>query len=234
VFSLRWFCTGKRKPDNQPPASSKKIKLSNGIAAPATVDQESTSVFVGKLSWNVDDEWLSSEFVECGDVVSAQVQMDRVSGKSRGFGYVHFATPEAAQKALALDGKMIDGRPIRVDRSTPPDKTKARENRAKAFGDTQNEPSATLFVGNLSFSVVEDTLYDVFGEFGSIKGVRLPKDRESGDAKGFGYVEFTHVEDAQKALEAMNGKDVNGRAVRLDYTKPRDFGGNGAGSRVIS
>lgn len=160
--------------------------------------------------------------------------MDRNTGKSRGFGYVHFTTAEAAQKALTLDGKEIDGRPIRVDLSTPFDKNKAQENRAKAFGDKISEPSATLYVGNLSYRTVEDTLYEVFGDYGDVKAVRLPTDRETGEAKGFGYVEFNDVKSAKQAFEAMNGKDIDGRPVRLDYNKPKQGANAGfsAGGRV--
>jgi nucleolin len=227
VYSPVCEFAAKRKAAEASVVPPKKLKLANGNATPGITagQEESKSVFVGKLSWNVDDQWLSTEFAECGEVVSAHVQTDRNTGQSRGFGYVHFTTAEAAQKALDLDGKEIDGRPIRVDVSTPPDKSKARENRAKTFGDAVSEPSETLFVGNLSFSTVEDTLYEAFGEYGSVKNVRLPTDRETGNPKGFGYVEFSDIEEAKKAFEAMSGKDVDGRSIRVDFTKPRDAGG---------
>ena len=80
---------------------------------------EPRTVFVGQLSWNVDNDWLESEFAECGSVVSARVVMDRETGRSRGFGYVEFATSEEATKALEFNGKDVDGRNIKVDLSLP-------------------------------------------------------------------------------------------------------------------
>lgn len=188
----------------------------------------SLTIFVGRLSWSVDDDRLAQEFASCGEVESAHVQTDRESGKSRGFGYVRFTTAEAVEKALLMNGTEIDGRPVNIDRSTAPDKNKARENRAKTFNDETSPPSATLFVGNLSFGVSEDTIWQFFNEYG-VKSVRLPTDRETGRPKGFGYVEFEDVDGAKKAFAASNGADIEGRNIRLDYSQPRDS--NGGGSR---
>ncbi|KAH7912474.1 hypothetical protein BJ138DRAFT_791249 [Hygrophoropsis aurantiaca] len=199
---------GKRKAENQDAAPPKKVKLANGDAAATSSEQEIKSIFVGRLSWNVDNDWLAQEFAVCGEVESAHVQMDRNTGKSRGFGYVHFTTAEAVEKAIAMNGMEIDGRPVNIDKSNPPDKSAAREKRAQVFGDEQSAPSATLFVGNLSFGVNEDALWEVFG---------------------FAYVEFSDIETAKKAHGAMNGQDLDGRALRLDFSQPRDSSGGGRG-----
>lgn len=156
------------------------------------------------------------------------MQLDRDSGKSRGFGYVHFKTAEAVEKALLMNGTEIDGRAVNIDRSNPPNKSQARENRAKAFGDEVSPPSNTLFVGNLSFGVTEDTVWSFFNDYG-VKNVRLPTDRETGRPKGFGYVEFEDIEGAKKAFEASNGAEIEGRNIRLDYSQPRDASGGGGG-----
>ncbi|KAL4082140.1 hypothetical protein V8B97DRAFT_1927729 [Scleroderma yunnanense] len=221
----------KRKADTEEAvAPTKKVKFADGIATPAaTSDQETKGIFVGKLSWNVDNDWLAQEFSSCGEVESAHVQMDRNTGRSRGFGYVHFKSADAIEKALAMDGKEIDGRPIRVDKSTPPDKKAATEKRAQAFGDQQSPPSSVLFVGNLSFNASEDTLWETFGEHGDVKSVRIPTDRESGRPKGFAYVEFSDVEAAKKANETLQGLEIDGRSIRLDFSQPRDSASGGGG-----
>ena len=183
---------------------------------------------MGRLSWSVDNDRLAQEFAHCGEVESANVQMDRESGRSRGFGYVRFTTSEAVEKALLMNGQEIDGRAVNIDRSTAPDKSQARDKRAQAFGDQTNPPSSTLFVGNLSYNVSEDTVWSFFNDYG-VKSVRLPTDRDSGRPKGFGYVEFEDVDGAKKAFEAKNGADIEGRSVRLDYSQPRDSSGGGRG-----
>ncbi|KAJ3873021.1 hypothetical protein F5051DRAFT_463216 [Lentinula edodes] len=196
--------------------------------APVVNEEEVKSIFVGQLSWNVDNDWLGQEFANCGEVVSATVQMDRNTGRSRGFGYVHFTSSDAVTKALEMNGKEIDGRPVKVDKSTPPNKDSVREKRAQTFGDQTSPPSHTLFVGNLSFSANEDSVWEFFNDYG-VKTVRLPTDRETGKPKGYGYVEFDDIEGAKKAFEAMSGQELDGRSVRLDYSQPRDSAGGGRG-----
>lgn len=132
---------------------------------------ESATLFVGKLSWNVDDEWLKSEFASFGEIVRANVVTDRQSGRSKGFGYVEYETPAIAKKAMEeMNGKEIDGRAVNIDISTP--RAPNPNSRAKAFGDTVSAESKVLFVGNVSFDADEDTLWSVFGEHGDVVSVR--------------------------------------------------------------
>lgn len=227
-----FFSAGKRKAEDDAPAPAKKAKIANGDAeGEGEGAGEVKTVFVGRLSWNVDNDWLAQEFAECGEVVSARVQMDRNTGRSRGFGYVTFATSAAVEAALQLSGKEIDGRPINVDKSEEKDRSTVRQNRAEKFGDKPSEPATTLFVGNLSFNSTEDGLWEVFGQYGDVKSVRLPTDRETGNPKGFGYVEFTDIESARKAFEGVTGTEIDGRAIRVDYSQPRDNSGGGFGAR---
>ncbi|KAK9454107.1 RNA-binding domain-containing protein, partial [Dipodascopsis uninucleata] len=202
------------------------------------------TLFVGRLSWNIDEEWLAQEFSAMGEVVSARIVTDKGSGKSKGFGYVDFADAESAKKALEeMQGKEIDGRPINLDFSNPrPDDgasgQRVARNRADQYGDKPSDPSDTLFLGNLSFSVDQDTLFKTFGEYGNVINVRLPTHPETEQLKGFGYVQFGSVEEATAALEALNGVPIAGRSVRLDFSTPKDnsnsrggFGGGGFGGR---
>ena len=99
------------------------------------------------------------------------------------------------------------------------------DNRAKKFNDRQSAPSLTLWIGNLSFSLTEDEIWEKFGEHGEVTRVTLPKDPESERPKGFGYVEFSEQSAADKALAALNGADLGDRPLRLDYAPPRPEGG---------
>ena len=215
--------------EDDPTFPAKKAKTTNGSEAVAKPEDGSTkTIFVGNLSWAVDNDRLSQEFADCGEVVSARVQLDRNTGKSRGFGYVTFATAEAVDAAIALNGtKEVDGRTLNLDKST--DVGPSREKRAQAFGDVRGAPSKVLFVGNLSWNTVEDTIWDAFSEYGEVSSVRLPTDRESGKPKGYGYIEFGAVDSAQKALDAMSGQELDGRLIRLDFSQPRDANGAGRG-----
>lgn len=217
-----YFVLGKRKAPPTSESAPKKQKLDDGSAqatATPTGEEPTKTLFVGRLSWNVDNDRLAQEFSEIGEVESARVQMDRNTGKSRGFGYVNFVDAASVDKALeTMQGAEIDGRPVNLDRSSQVSKEAGREKRANAFGDNEasGPPTSTLFVGNLSWDSTEDTVWETFGEHG-VKGVRLPTDRETGRPKGFGYVEFENVDGAKAAYETLKGTEIDGRAIRMDY-----------------
>ena len=83
-----------------------------------------------------------------------------------------------------------------------------------------------LFVGSLPWSINNDSLRDLFAQFGEITDVFVVTDRDSGRSKGFGFITFAKEEDAQKALD-MNGKEVEGRAIVVNVARPKeDRGGN--------
>ncbi len=89
-----------------------------------------------------------------------------------------------------------------------------------------------LYVGNLSFDTTDEELEQAFSEFGEITSALVVKDRVSGRSRGFGFVEFAEEQSAQDAQAAMNGKDLSGRALRVDEAREQrerrdDFGGGG-------
>jgi nucleolin len=141
------------------------------------------------------------------------------------FGYVEFTNAQQAQSAIACTDKELNGRPIRVDLSLPRgDKKVVREHVPSG-----NPPASTLFLGNLSFEVYEENLTEIFAPHGTILSIRLPTDRETGAPKGFGYCEFSTIEEAQAAHTAINGTDVFGRGIRIDYAAPRAAPGAAGG-----
>ena len=80
-----------------------------------------------------------------------------------------------------------------------------------------------LYVGNLSFNTTDQELEGVFSEYGEITSASVVKDRDTNRSRGFGFVEFAREEDAKKAKEAVDGKDLDGRALRVDEAKePRE------------
>src|SRR5436190_13903609 len=93
--------------------------------------------------------------------------------------------------------------------------------------------SNKLFVGNLSFNTTENDLNDAFAAFGTVTETNLMMDRETGRPRGFGFITMSSSEEAQKAIEALNGKDMDGRALTVNLAKPREerSGGGGGGGR---
>jgi cold-inducible RNA-binding protein len=102
-----------------------------------------------------------------------------------------------------------------------------------------------LFVGNLSFNTTENDLHDAFAAHGTVVEANLMVDRMSGRPRGFGFVTMGTPEEAQKAIEAMNGASLDGRSITVNIARPkedrppggggrgprRDFGGGGGGGR---
>jgi len=89
-----------------------------------------------------------------------------------------------------------------------------------------------LYVGNLSFGTTDEALGQAFSEFGEIVSEVVVKDRDTDRSRGFGFVEFAQEADAKKAMEAMNGKELDGRALKVDEArapKERSRGGSGGG-----
>lgn len=92
--------------------------------------------------------------------------------------------------------------------------------------------SVKLYVGNLSFSTTEQDLQDQFSQYGQVSSASLITDRETGRSRGFGFVELDSKEAAQTAIEGLNGKDLDGRALTVNEAKPReDRGGSRGGGR---
>ncbi|MDB6027045.1 MAG: RNA-binding protein [Verrucomicrobiales bacterium] len=91
-----------------------------------------------------------------------------------------------------------------------------------------------LFVGNLSFNTTENDLQDMFAQHGTVVEANLMTDRMSGRPRGFGFVTMSSPDEAQKAIEALNGASVDGRALNVNVAKPREDrppGGGGGGER---
>jgi RNA recognition motif-containing protein len=89
-----------------------------------------------------------------------------------------------------------------------------------------------LYVGNLAYSVSSSDLNRLFSAFGTVESAEVIEDRESGRSKGFGFVEMGSDEEAQAAIQGLNGQDNNGRPLTVNEAKPREErGGGGGGGR---
>ena len=91
-----------------------------------------------------------------------------------------------------------------------------------------------LYVGNLAYSVRDDSLQEAFAQFGTVTSAKVMMDRETGRSKGFGFVEMGSDAEAQSAINGMNGQALEGRAIVVNEARPREerpggFGGGGGG-----
>jgi len=78
-----------------------------------------------------------------------------------------------------------------------------------------------IYAGNLSYSVTDEDLKEIFGAFGEVSRANVISDRETGRSKGFGFVEMPVDAEAKQAIDSLNGKDVKGRAINVNEARPR-------------
>lgn len=152
--------------------------------------------------YETDENELRNFFATCGGVETVILSEER-----EGTAVVAFSSKESSDKAMELDGEYIGSRWVRIR------EYRDRSPRARPDGCT------TVFCGNLSFDIDEETLRDFFNGCGDIKSIRWGMDKDSGEFKGYGHVEFYDENGPQEAVK-LNQKALLGRKIRLDYAVP--------------
>ena len=88
-----------------------------------------------------------------------------------------------------------------------------------------------LYVGNLAYGITDSDLQQMFGAHGTVQSAQVIMDRDTGRSKGFGFVEMGSDQEAQAAIAALNGQEVNGRTLTVNEARPKEGGGGGGGGR---
>ena len=91
--------------------------------------------------------------------------------------------------------------------------------------------STKLYVGNLSYSTGDQELREVFAPHGQVVSASVVSDRDTGQSRGFGFVEYASADEAQRAIDALNGTELGGRTLNVNVARPREGGRNGGGDR---
>ncbi|KAI6779181.1 nucleolar protein 4 [Emericellopsis cladophorae] len=182
--------------------------------------EERRSIFVRSLPPDATNETLTDFFSEYFPVKHATVVVDQATKQSRGYGFVTFADAEDAQQAkVALDKKVWEGRHLRIDIAEPRTRGgKGEEPQApKPKPGRPDAPQATkLIVRNLPWTIkTKEQLEKLFLSFGKVRYADLPQNK--GKLKGFGFVTLRGRRNAEKALETLNGKDIDGRPIAVDW-----------------
>jgi cold-inducible RNA-binding protein len=88
-----------------------------------------------------------------------------------------------------------------------------------------------IFVGNLNFRTTQEELHAAFAQYGNVERVNIVTDRETGQPRGFAFVEMTDRGEAENAISQLNGAEMNGRALNVNEARPKPAGGGGGGGR---
>ncbi|XP_045154508.1 LOW QUALITY PROTEIN: polyadenylate-binding protein 1-like [Echinops telfairi] len=162
------------------------------------------NIFIKNLDKSIDNKALYDTFSAFGNILSCKVVCDE--NGSKGYGFVHFETREAAERAIEkMNGMLLNDRKVFVGRFKSPKEREAELGaRAKEF--------TNVHIKNFGEDKDDELLKDLFGKFGPALSGKVMT-AESGNSKGFGLVSFGRHEDAQKAVDEMNGKELNGKQI---------------------
>lgn len=163
-----------------------------------------TSLYVGDLDFNVTDSQLYDLFSQVGQVVSVRVCRDLSTRRSLGYGYVNYSNPQDAARALdMLNFTPLNSKSIRIMYSH-------RDPSIRKSG------TGNIFIKNLDKAIDHKALHDTFSSFGNILSCKIATDN-SGQSKGYGFVQFDTEEAAQTAIDKLNGMLLNDKQVFVGH-----------------
>mmetsp|Transcript_2270 Transcript_2270/g.3160 ORF Transcript_2270/g.3160 Transcript_2270/m.3160 type:complete len:335 (-) Transcript_2270:73-1077(-) len=182
----------------------------------------STKVFMSNLSFKIDEDSLKAAVEgKTGKIVKIDWMEDRETGMFKGSGIVEFESTDAAGKAVLLnETEEVMGRPLKVRIWEEKPQTPGRAPREARPMSARPDNCTTVFCGNLSYDIDDDQMMAFFKDCGDIKQIRWLTDKESGEFKGCGFVEFYDSETVDKAVK-LNNEMCCGRSIRLDYSAPK-------------
>uniref|UniRef100_A0A8C6LYS3 Polyadenylate-binding protein n=1 Tax=Nothobranchius furzeri TaxID=105023 RepID=A0A8C6LYS3_NOTFU len=162
------------------------------------------NIFIKNLDKSIDNKALYDTFSAFGNILSCKVVCDE--NGSKGYGFVHFETHEAAERAIEkMNGMLLNDRKVFVGRF------KSRKEREAELGARAKE-FTNVYIKNFGDDMDDEKLREVFSKYGNALSIRVMTD-DSGKSRGFGFVSFERHEDAQRAVDEMNGKDLNGKPI---------------------
>ncbi|XP_066558159.1 polyadenylate-binding protein 1-like isoform X3 [Amia ocellicauda] len=170
------------------------------------------NIFIKNMDESIDNKALYDTFSAFGNILSCKVVCDE--NGSKGYGFVHFETQEAANRAIeTMNGMLLNDRKVFVGHF------KSRKEREAEFGAKAME-FTNVYIKNFGEDFDDEKLREMFSEYGKTLSVRVMVD-ERGRSRGFGFVNYENHEDAQKAVEAMNGKELAGRVLYVGRAQKR-------------
>lgn len=195
---------------SQPAAPAAVPVQQVGAPGAGAYPQQSASLYVGDLHVNCTEAKLFEVFNAIGPVSSIRICRDSITRRSLGYAYVNFNTYKDAERALDTMNYMpIMGKPCRIMWSQ-------RDPSMRRSG------AGNIFVKNLDKNIDQKALFDTFSLFGNILSCKVKTNRETGESMGYGFVQFDNVEDANRAIESVNGMNIEGKVVYVGHFKKRE------------
>ncbi|KAL8228351.1 hypothetical protein R6Q57_015935 [Mikania cordata] len=192
-----------------------KDKKEGAVEPEVDPERDQRTVFAYQISLKADERDVYEFFSRAGKVRDVRLIMDRNSRRSKGVGYIEFYDAMSVPMAIALSGQPLLGHPVMVKPSeAEKNLVQSTATVGVAGGTGATGGGRKLYVGNLHYNMKEDQLRQVFESFGTVELVQLPTD-ETGNCKGFGFIQFARLEDA-KAAQSLNGQlEIAGRIMKV-------------------
>ncbi|KAK3384266.1 hypothetical protein B0T24DRAFT_646258 [Lasiosphaeria ovina] len=163
------------------------------------------NVFIKNLDVAIDNKALHDTFAAFGNILSCKVAQDE-NGNSKGYGFVHYETDEAASQAIKhVNGMLLNEKKVYVGHHIP------KKDRQSKFEEMKAN-FTNIYVKNIALDVTDEEFHKLFEDYGDVTSSSLARDNE-GKSRGFGFVNFTSHEIASKAVNELNGKDVHGQEI---------------------
>ncbi|KAL5967652.1 Splicing factor 3B subunit 4 [Taenia solium] len=185
---------------------------------PVEERNQDATIYVGGLDEKTKEAILWELFLQAGPVVNVHMPKDRITGQHQGYGFVEFLSEEDADYAMRIMNMIkLYNKPIRVNKASAHQKNL--------------DIGANIFIGNLDPEVDEKLLYDTFSAFGVIlQTPKIMRDPETGNSKGYAFINYASFEASDAAIEAMNGQYLCNRAITISYAFKKDSKGERHGS----
>lgn len=163
------------------------------------------NIFMKNLDKSIDNKAMYDTFSAFGNILSCKVATDE-TGNSKGYGFVHFETEDAANQAIQkVNGMLLNGKKVFVGKFIP------RKQREKEMGEKARK-FTNVFVKNFGEDLNDDRLAEMFTNYGKITSCRVMTSEE-GKGKGFGFVAFEDATNAERAVEELHNKEINGKVL---------------------
>src|SRR5271154_1640363 len=164
------------------------------------------NVFIKNLDAAIDNKALHDTFTQFGNILSCKVAQDEF-GNSKGYGFVHYETAEAANSAIkSVNGMLLNEKKVFVGHHI------AKRDRQSKFEEMKAN-FTNIYVKNIAPDVTDEEFSQLFEKYGEISSASITRDQDTGKSRGFGFVNFVDHENAATAVEELNGKDFHGQAL---------------------
>jgi len=164
------------------------------------------NVFIKNLDKTIDNKAMYDTFSAFGNILSCKVAQDSSNSDSKGYGFVHFETEEAANNAIQkVNGMLLNGKKVYVGRFIP------RKEREQELGEKAKR-FTNVFIKNFGEELSEQDLTDMFAKYGKISSIKVMTG-EDGKSKGFGFISFEESEQAEAACDDLDGKEMGGKTL---------------------